>query len=443
MTALPEKFMQAMKKQLPPDEWEAFFAVYGHSPQKGLRVNALKISAGEFANISPFALRPVPWEKNGYYAEEEKIGSHPYHFAGLYYSQEPSAMCAAPLLDAKRGERVLDLCSAPGGKGTQLAAAMAGEGILVLNEPVFSRAQILSQNVERLGVKNAVVLSEMPAKLAKFFGGYFDKILVDAPCSGEGMFRKNAKEALGEWSEENVSMCAARQKEILGEATKMLAPRGKLVYSTCTFSEAEDEGQVSDYLQTHPEMRLVESQKLYPHKVLGEGHFAALFEKVCEPSEEVAPSRFFPPPLLRPRVSRESEKTYREFERQALKTPVGGVLHEAGGMLYALPEGVFDWKELHVLRAGIRLGEIKNGRFEPSHSLAMCLKKDSFKSALNLSLSDVRTEKFLRGETVTLGAEKPEKGWCGVCVDGFPIGWGKVVGDTVKNHIPKGLRKFS
>ena len=359
-------------------------------------------------------------------------------------------MCAAPLLDAQRGEKVLDLCSAPGGKGTQLAAAMAGEGILVLNEPVFSRAQILSQNVERLGVKNAVVLSEMPAKLAKFFGGYFDKILVDAPCSGEGMFRKNAKEALGEWSEENVSMCAARQKEILVEATKMLAPRGKLVYSTCTFSEAEDEGQVSDYLQTHPEMRLVESQKLYPHKVLGEGHFAALFEKVCEPSEEVcepseevAPSRFFPPPLLRPRVFRESEKTYREFERQALKTPVGGVLHEAGGMLYALPDGVFDWKELHVLRAGIRLGEVKNGRFEPSHSLAMCLKKDSFKSALDLSLSDVRTEKFLRGETVTLGAEKPEKGWCGVCVDGFPIGWGKVVGDTVKNHIPKGLRKFS
>lgn len=344
----------------------------------------------------------------------------------------------------KRGEKVLDLCSAPGGKGTQLAAAMAGEGILVLNEPVFSRAQILSQNVERLGVKNAVVLSEMPAKLAKFFGGYFDKILVDAPCSGEGMFRKNAKEALGEWSEENVSMCAARQKEILVEATKMLAPRGKLVYSTCTFSEAEDEGQVSDYLQTHPEMRLVESQKLYPHKVLGEGHFAALFEKVCEPSEEVcepseevAPSRFFPPPLLRPRVFRESEKTYREFERQALKTPVGGVLHEAGGMLYALPEGVFDWKELHVLRAGIRLGEVKNGRFEPSHSLAMCLKKDSFKSALDLSHFRRKDGKIPARGNGDARRGKAGKGLVRRVRGRLPYRLGKVVGDTVKKPYPQ------
>lgn len=437
MTALPEKFIQAMKKQLPEDEWEAFFAVYGRPSHKGLRVNALKISAREFEKLSPFALLPVPWEKNGYYTEAEKIGAHPYHFAGLYYSQEPSAMCAAPMLDAKKGERVLDLCSAPGGKGTQLASAMAGEGILVLNEPVFSRAQILSQNVERMGVTNAVVLSETPTRLAKLFGGYFDKILVDAPCSGEGMFRKNAKEALGEWSEENVLRCAVRQKEILNEATKMLAPQGRLVYSTCTFSEAEDEGQVSDYLKEHPEMRLIESKKLYPHKIRGEGHFAALFEKNCESSVEI------PPALLRSRISREGEKLYREFERQALKTTVGGILYETGGMLYALPEGVFDWKELRVLRAGIRLGEIRNGRFEPSHSLAMCLKKDLFKSVLDLPLSDLRTEKFLRGETLELGAEKGEKGWCGVCVDGFPVGWGKAAGDIVKNHIPKGLRKFS
>ena len=176
MNDLPEKFIENMKKQLPEDEWEAFFAVYARPPYKGLRVNALKISAAEFEKISPFPLRPVPWAENGFYTDGEKTGAHAYHFAGLYYSQEPSAMCAAPLLDAKPNERVLDLCSAPGGKGTQLAAAMKGEGILVLNEPVFSRAQILSRNVERLGVKNAVVLSEYPETLAEYFPEYFDKI---------------------------------------------------------------------------------------------------------------------------------------------------------------------------------------------------------------------------------------------------------------------------
>ena len=279
MNDLPEKFIENMKKQLPEDEWEAFFAVYARPPYKGLRVNALKISAAEFEKISPFPLRPVPWAENGFYTDGEKTGAHAYHFAGLYYSQEPSAMCAAPLLDAKPNERVLDLCSAPGGKGTQLAAAMKGEGILVLNEPVFSRAQILSRNVERLGVKNAVVLSEYPETLAEYFPEYFDKILVDAPCSGEGMFRKNAEEALSEWSEENVAMCAARQKEILDYAFRMLKTGGKLVYSTCTFSEAEDEEQTKNFLASHAEMRLLAQKKLYPHKEEGEGHFAALFEK--------------------------------------------------------------------------------------------------------------------------------------------------------------------
>lgn len=234
-----------------------FFAVYARPPYKGLRVNALKISAAEFEKISPFPLRPVPWAENGFYTDGEKTGAHAYHFAGLYYSQEPSAMCAAPLLDAKPNERVLDLCSAPGGKGTQLAAAMKGEGILVLNEPIFSRAQILSRNVERLGVKNAVVLSEYPETLAEYFPEYFDKILVDAPCSGEGMFRKNAEEALSEWREENVAMCAARQKEILDYAFRMLKAGGKLVYSTCTFSEAEDEEQTKNFLASHAEMRLL------------------------------------------------------------------------------------------------------------------------------------------------------------------------------------------
>ena len=435
MLSLPEKFVQRMRERLPAEEREAFFAVYDRPPYRGLRVNSLKISAAEFMKISPFSLRPVPWEPNGFYTDAEKPGGHPFHCAGLYYPQEPSAMCAAPLLSAQPGERVLDLCAAPGGKGTQLAAAMAGWGLLVLNEPVLARAQTLSRNVERLGVKNAVVLNETPERLAAFFGEYFDKILVDAPCSGEGMFRKNPVEAIGEWSEENVQMCAARQRGILQSAAKMLRPGGRLVYSTCTFAEEEDEGQVSDYLLSHPEMRLLESRKLYPHREAGEGHFAALFEK----AESGANGDFCPSSVraVRSRVSREGEKVYRRFEGEFLHI-CAERLHEAGGILYALPEGMFDWRDLRVLRVGVRLGELKNGRFEPSHSLAMSLGGEAFSLCVRLAADDARTGKFLRGEGIE--ADAGGKGWCGVCVGGFPVGWGKAADGFVKNHIPKGLR---
>ena len=206
-----------MKTQFPKEDWSAFFSVYEKAPYKGIRVNTLKCDKETFKAISPFSLEEIEWEENGFYVQEEKVGAHPYHFAGLFYSQEPSAMSVAPMLEVKAGERVLDLCSAPGGKGTQLASRLQGEGIIVLNEPIFSRAKILSQNVERMGIKNAVVTSELPQTLSKYFVAYFDKILVDAPCSGEGMFRKNADEALSEWSEDNVALCADRQKQILQE----------------------------------------------------------------------------------------------------------------------------------------------------------------------------------------------------------------------------------
>ena len=430
MAVIPEQFIENMKKQLPENEWEAFFAVYAEKPYKGVRLNVLKGGRDALKCLLPFLGDSVSWEENGFYTDREKLGASPYHFAGVFYSQEPSAMCAAPLLDVQAGEKVLDLCSAPGGKGTQLAGKMQGEGIIVLNEPVFSRAKILSQNVERMGIKNAVVVSEMPDKLSQKFPAWFDKILVDTPCSGEGMFRKNAEEALTEWSQENVTMCAERQKGILYEATKMLRVGGRLVYSTCTFSEEEDEGQVRDYLQNHPEMRLIKVEKLYPHKVKGEGHFAALFEKVsgeeCGYVKEIKPS-----------VSRDSERAYREFEKSFFKTPFAKRLHEANGILYALPEGCFDWKGIQVLRVGVKLGEMINGRFEPAHSLAMAAKKEECKNVLDLPIHDKRTEKFLRGETVEGEAQK---GWCLVCVDGFPVGFGKNAGGVIKNHIPKGLR---
>ncbi len=433
MYPLPEKFIENMKKQLPETEWEAFFACYDKLPYKGVRLNPLKGDRVALKALFPFLGEGIAWEENGFYTEETGLGASPYHFAGLFYSQEPSAMSAAPLLEAQPGERVLDLCSAPGGKGTQLACAMNGEGVILLNEPISSRAKILSQNVERMGIRNAVVTNEYPEDLAKRFQEYFDKILVDAPCSGEGMFRKNAEEARSEWSEENVRLCAERQAFILEKATQMLKRGGRLVYSTCTFSEAEDEGQVCDYLQKHPEMRLILQKKLYPHKERGEGHFVALFEKT-EKSEGWE-SRIG---LQKHSVTPKAEKAYRAFEREFFKEKFAFRLYETNGILYELPEGVFDWKGLKVLRVGVRLGEVKNDRFEPSHSLAACVKKEECRRVVDLEITDARVEAYLRGEVIDVDGEN---GWCIVCVEGYPLGLGKRVDGRVKNHFPKGLRK--
>ncbi len=430
MLTLPERFIERMKKQLPPNEWEAFFACYEtEKPRKGIRVNPLKISKTEFERLAPFTLSPVAWEEYGYAVAEAKVGGHPYHFAGLYYSQEPSAMRVAPLLDVREGETVLDLCSAPGGKGTQLAARMNGKGVIVLNEPVFSRAKILSQNVERMGIKNAIVTCAKPEELSATFGEIFDKILIDAPCSGEGMFRKNSEEALSEWSEENVALCAERQSKILAEGAKMLKKGGLLAYSTCTFSTEEDEGQVRDYLEKHPEMRLLHEEKLYPHKADVEGHFVALFSKNDGGRVEIKTKK--------QNVKRETEKAYRAFEKSFFKTQFANGLYENGESVYALPTPALDWKSLQALRVGVRLGEMKNGRFEPDHSLAMCAKKEECRLVADLPLTDARVEKFLRGESVESDGEN---GWCLVCVDGYPVGLGKRVNGVVKNHIPKGIR---
>ena len=398
-TALPEQFIQRMKKQLSQSEWEAFFACYENPPLKGVRLNVLKGDRCALKEKIPFLDEPIPWEENGFYTAQEKLGASVWHFAGLFYSQEPSAMSAAPLLEVKSGEKVLDLCSAPGGKGTQLAAAMQGAGVLVVNEPVLSRAKILSQNVERMGVRNAVVVSELPENLSDRFEGYFDKILVDAPCSGEGMFKKNAEEALGEWSEENVALCAQRQKHILSHATKMLKKGGRLVYSTCTFSEEEDEGQVRDYLQNHTGMSLLKMEKLYPHKVKGEGHFVALFEKTDGVENSLREKKTS--------VSKTAETAYRDFEKKFFKDKFASRLHEVNGVLYELPENVFDWQGLHVLRVGVKLGEMTNGRFEPAHSLAMCLKAEECKNVVEID--EGKAEKYLRGETFDFDTQN---GWC-------------------------------
>ena len=279
---IPEAFLLRMQKQL-GEEYPEFLACYDKPRQQALRYNPLKRTESgesmEEALTALFRMEKVPWAEHGYYYPADVFpGRHPYHEAGLYYIQEPSAMAPVGRLEIKPGERVLDLCAAPGGKSTQIGALLHGQGLLVSNEINPSRAKILSENVERMGLANACVTNESPERLAEVFPEYFDKILVDAPCSGEGMFRKN-EIALTEWSEENVRLCGERQDGILNEAAKMLRPGGRLVYSTCTFSEWENEGSIQRFLERHPEFTLLESQRIYPHKVRGEGHFLATLQR--------------------------------------------------------------------------------------------------------------------------------------------------------------------
>lgn len=431
---LPEKFIERMSGELPENEREAFFAVYERSGfEKGLLINALKINADEFEKITNLTLDgAVPWNENARYVKNEKVGGDPYHAAGLYYMQEPSAASVAPKAEVKSGERVLDLCAAPGGKTASLAAGMQGGGVLVCNEPVRMRAQILLSNIERLGVKNAVVLNAYPEEICDFFAEYFDKIVTDAPCSGEGMFRKNAEEARREWSEDNVKACAARQAKILDCAAKMLSGGGRLVYSTCTFSREEDEEQTRAFLGRHAEFKLISEEKILPHKARGEGHYCAVFEKTSGGRRDL--------PVQKSNISRQTQSLFDDFCLKTFGEKKKYCLYENGGAVYALPENRFAWHGLKILRCGVKLGETTKNRFEPAHAFALSLRRGEAKNAISLDYDDERVLKYLRGEEIAADGFETVSGWCVVCVNGFPIGWGKASSGAVKNHLPHGLR---
>ncbi|MEH7107862.1 RsmB/NOP family class I SAM-dependent RNA methyltransferase [Bacillus sp. JJ1764] len=450
---LPKEFLFKMQELL-QEEYEEFLHSYELHRSQGLRVNTLKIPIEEFKAVSPFALEKVPWVTEGfYYSEEDRPGKHPYHEAGLYYIQEPSAMAVGELLDPKPGERVLDLCAAPGGKTTHLASKMKQQGFLLTNEIHPARAKILSQNVERMGITNAVVTNETPARLAQRFPAYFDRILVDAPCSGEGMFRKDP-DACAEWSPENVAVCAGRQQEILGHAATMLRPGGRLVYSTCTFSPEENEGTISEFLKKEPNFELEESIffegfahgradwvsdpaphldksiRIWPHQVRGEGHFMAVLRK--KDGEEPAKRQY-----AKTLNDRKVLKSYLEFADTSLTEKPTGDYLLFGEQLYILPQEMLSLDNLKVLRPGWHLGTIKRNRFEPSHALALSLKGDQVKHKWNLAVDSREIQAYLRGES--LQAEG-EKGWYLVEVDGYSLGWGKCSDHFLKNHYPKGLR---
>lgn len=426
---LPQAFIERMKERL-GERFPAFLRVYDLPARKGLRVNELKISPEEFLARAPFPIgERVEWERSGFLFEGEKAGADPYHFAGLFYLQEPSAMAVGAAAAPLKKERVLDLCAAPGGKTTHIAAQMKGKGFLLANEIDGTRAKILSQNVERMGIVNCAVSNAEPKRLAEELPAFFDLVLVDAPCSGEGMFRKEPN-ALAEWSPENVLHCAARQREILESAAVLLEEGGTLVYSTCTFAEEEDEWQIESFLARHPEFSLGRMEKLYPHERAGEGHFLALLKK--KSGESCRKDRY---PIS---AIPAADKAFHAFcEDFFTRSPAGEIAALRDGRMYLVPEGTPDLHRIRLLRLGVELGEWDGKLFRPAHALAMAFGQNARR---RLSLSREECDRYLRGETSE--SSLPD-GWCVAEVEEFPLGLGKCVGGVVKNHLPKGLRKYA
>ncbi|CBK74313.1 tRNA and rRNA cytosine-C5-methylases [Butyrivibrio fibrisolvens 16/4] len=432
---LPIDFINRMEQDLGPD-FHAFLRSYEENKISALRFNPIKADDKAVDKMASVLTGKVDWSKNGYYYDEEsRPGLHPYHAAGVYYIQDASAQLPVEMLAPVPGDYCLDLCAAPGGKSTQIAGYLKGEGILVSNEPIKNRAKILSENVERLGIKNCIVTSEYPDKLSEVFTEYFDRIMVDAPCSGEGMFRKN-HDACTEWSLESVEMCAARQAEILDRAYEMLIPGGRMCYSTCTFAKLEDEEVVASFISRHPDMSLIEERRLWPHEVKGEGHYAALLEKADSDgrAEECRACRHT---YETKKISDKLLNDYLIFAKDTLVESLRDRLLLLGDLLYRLPEGCPDFNGLHVLRGGLFLGTLKKNRFEPSHALALALTKEDVKNSFNLSSDSQDIQNYLRGQSIMADVQD---GWTLITVDGYSVGWGKAVKGQIKNHYPKGLR---
>lgn len=480
-TVLPGAFAVRMQRLL-GREYEAFEASYGQERQYGLRHNLLKGIEEEFIRVMPFPLEKISWAREGYYFDAAaQPGRHVLHEAGAYYIQEPSAMAAVEALAPKPGERILDLCAAPGGKSTQIAGRMHGQGLLVSNEIIGERARILSQNVERMGVSNCVVCNERPERIASLFPAFFDRVLVDAPCSGEGMFRKD-ETARQEWSPEAVQMCAERQALILEEAAKTVKPGGVLLYSTCTFSPEENEGTISAFLRAHEEYSIEETAledrlacgrvdwisqpvaglehtlRLWPHLLRGEGHYIARLRKCGQQAEgarEAVTEKRARKSDVRRTGENDSEKGKWQItgEKKLCKLIEGflreelgigkawmarhpGRLIRFGEQIYLMPEAMISLGGIKVVRPGLQLATEKKNRFEPAHALALTLLPGDCRCVYGLSEQEAVV--YLRGESMICGEER---GWMALSCDGYTLGFGKASGGQIKNHYPKGLRK--
>lgn len=461
MTQLPETFLHMMQDLL-GEEYPAFLASYDNPVRIGLRANRLKLSSEEFAGRISFPVSPLPWIDNGFISGEDgKASRHPWYYGGLYYIQEPSAMTPANLLPVKPGDRVLDLCAAPGGKATELAAKLGGQGFLLANDISVSRARGLLRNLERFGIANMSVCSETPENLLTRFPGYFDKILVDAPCSGEGMFRRRP-DMVADWKERGPSHYSLIQRELILQAADMLKPGGYMLYSTCTFSSLENEGTVRWLLEKRPDFELVpvkwyegfthgigdcyDAVRIFPHRMAGEGHFAALLRKGMAALGDEASAGGGSAEIPAGKKRREdgllpgAAADFLASLRGPSFLTARGRWRIRENRVYYLPEGLTAADGLRYLRTGLLFGEMKKSRFEPSQALAMALRMGEYPQALDFSPEDERVIRYLKGETVVPDQMPFVSGLVLVCAGGFPLGWGKIQNRMLKNKYDAGWR---
>lgn len=444
---LPESYKVRMTEIL-KEEFDTYIQSLDEERYYGIRYNDIKIDASTFESLMPFILDSVPWAPNGYYYDKTvHIAKHPYYHAGLYYIQEPSAMVPATVLPINKGDKVLDLCAAPGGKSTHLGAKLHNTGTLVSNDISVSRAKGLLKNIEMFGITNAIVMSESPEKLESYFKGFFDKILIDAPCSGEGMFRKEPS-MIKSWETKGVEYYVNIQKDILSSAAKMMKPGGYMVYSTCTFAMEENEDMMTWFINQFPEFALVpipktygieagltltEPVRLWPHKLKGEGHFVALLHKKAD-KHFVNSIKNGKPKTIPEKVI----KDYIQFEKEILNIKLDkNQLMLNNNKLYYMPKGLPNLSGLRILRTGWYLGEIKKNRFEPSQAFASGLKPSQVKKVIKLSVNDHNVIRYLKGESIEAEADK---GYCLVCVEDYPLGWAKKDNRLLKNKYQPGWR---
>lgn len=468
-TTLPKEFLAKMERLLGA-EYADFAVSFSQPPLVGLRVNTLKIAPDDFSTMSPFALKPVgDYAPAGFLLDDaSKPGGHPYHAAGLYYLQEPSAMAVAQLVDPQPGEWVLDMAAAPGGKSSHLAALMQDSGLLVANDIDAKRAAILAENMERWGARHALITNAHPEQLAQQFGPLFDRVLVDAPCSGEGMFRRmgvgSAKGAKIGWREEEVLACARRQTAVLHTAAQLVKPGGRLVYATCTFAPEENESSIARFLREHDDFALIEPPphagfdrgrpswaadglpqvglekcvRLWPHRFPGEGHFIAVMQRAGtkKPDRSQRPVRFQPPKSA-------ELKVWREFVRATLRGewPEERMLLR-NGRLYLLPPDAIETGRLKLVRYGLLLGEIRSGYFKPAHALALALTREEMVTAVHFPADAPEIAAYLAGHPLSITDHRLPltDNWSLITVNDFPLGWAKAGGGQLKNHYPRGLR---
>ena len=449
MKELPIKYKERMKALL-GEEFSDYEKALTEAPVRAFRINTEKISPDEFEKLNIFSTEKIPYVENGFYLDYDKIGNHPFHHAGMIYVQEPGAMAPAECVEIESDWKILDMCAAPGGKSTQLRNKLLENGVLVSNEIVPSRCKILTGNIERLGLRNTVTTCMDTKKLAKTFPHTFDLIMVDAPCSGEGMFRKE-EIAITEWSEENVRMCAVRQQEILENACICLKDGGYIVYATCTFSLDENEMVIDSFLQSHPEFELVKvkdeviantsdgiffdgcktenihfSRRFYPHKFKGEGQFMAVLHNKNE---------FFDTAKKEKKETVKIDKCVTDFLKDVLVSyDESHVLMYNGSPVYFTPD--FPIKKGTAFSCGVTIGEIKKNYILPHHQFFMAMGKD-FRRKIELPPDSEQMKKYLHGEEFETDCEN---GWAVVTVNNCSIGGVKVVSGRAKNHYPKGLR---